>query len=219
VIAEKRASQALSDEELARRAQAGHRDCFEQLVRRYQVSLLRFINERVHCEADAQDIVQDTFVRAYQRIDRYNDAWRFSTWLFTIGHRLAISHLRSRKPRAMVAAEEITLTPDTHLDNQPGRQMSDAEDRQRFWDAAATVLTDEQMAAVWLYYVEDMGAPEIAKVLGRSWVSVKTMLFRARRRLEPRLAAWVENAPNALSSSHSVGNLFPSPLYAGERVG
>jgi RNA polymerase sigma-70 factor (ECF subfamily) len=71
--------------------------------------------------------------------------------------------------------------------------MSEQEDRQRFWDAAAAVLTDEQMAAVWLYYVEDLGAPEVAKVLGRSWVSVKTMLFRARRKLEPRLALLLQD--------------------------
>lgn len=186
----------ITDEELARRVQGGCRASFEQLVRRYQVPLLRFICERVRSEADAEDIVQDTFVRAYQRIDRYRDAWRFSTWLFTIGHRLAISHLRTRKSRNEAQPEEIAIAPDRHPDSQPGRQLAEQETRKRFWDAAAAVLSDEQMAAVWLYYVEGLAAPEVATVLGRSWVSVKTMLFRARRKLQPTLAAL---EPQALS--------------------
>ena len=50
------------------------------------------------------------------------------------------------------------------------------------------VLSDEQLCATWLFYVEEMPAPQIAEVLGRSWVSVKTILFRARRKLAPLLA-------------------------------
>jgi RNA polymerase sigma-70 factor (ECF subfamily) len=177
----------LTDEQLAYRVQKGCRASFELLVRRYQVPLLRFIRERVHSEADAEDIVQDAFVRAYQRIDRYRDAWRFSTWLFTIAHRLAISHLRAKRPRNLASGEEIALAPDRRAD-QPGRKITELESSRRFWDIAAAALSDEQMAAVWLFYVEGLSAPEVAKVLGRSWVSVKTMLFRARRKLEPSLA-------------------------------
>ncbi len=210
-LLERTISKSATDEDLARRAQAGCRASFEQLVRRYQVSLLRFINERVHCEADAQDLVQDTFVRAYQRIDRYRDAWRFSTWLFTIGHRLAISHLRSRRVRKSAQAEEIASLPDRRHDTRPGQLMMEDEGRKRFWDAAAAVLTDEQMAAVWLYYVEGLSAPDVAKVLGRSWVSVKTMLFRARRRLAPAL----EYAISDRESANSLGMLAPMAVTAG----
>jgi RNA polymerase sigma-70 factor (ECF subfamily) len=181
-------SPALTDEQLAYRVQKGDRASFEVLVRKYQVPLLRFIRERVHSEADAEDIVQDAFVRAYQRIDRYRDAWRFSTWLFTIAHRLAISHLRARRPRNLATGEEIALAPDHHADSQPGRKITELESSKRFWDIAAASLSEEQMAAVWLFYVEGLSAPEVAKVLDRSWVSVKTMLFRARRKLEPSLA-------------------------------
>ena len=178
----------LTDEQLAYRVQKGCRASFELLVRRYQVPLLRFIRERVHSEADAEDIVQDAFVRAYQRIDRYRDAWRFSTWLFTIAHRLAISHLRARRPRNLASGEEIAIAPDRRADSKPDRKITELESSRRFWDIAAASLSDEQMAAVWLFYVEGLSAPEVAKVLGRSWVSVKTMLFRARRKLEPSLA-------------------------------
>jgi DNA-directed RNA polymerase specialized sigma24 family protein len=89
--------------------------------------------------------------------------------------------------------------------------MMEDEGRKRFWDAAAGVLTDEQMAAVWLYYVEGLSAPEVAKVLGRSWVSVKTMLFRARRRLAPAL----EYAISDRKSASGLRMLAPMAVTAG----
>ena len=69
------------DEELARRAQLGCTDSFEELVRRFQVPLLRFLGRRTSA-VDAEDLLQDTFVRAYQNLQRYRSAWRFRTWLF-----------------------------------------------------------------------------------------------------------------------------------------
>jgi RNA polymerase sigma-70 factor (ECF subfamily) len=185
----------LTDEQLAARAQARCASSFEELVRRYQVPLLRFVAERVHCSADAEDVVQETFVRAYTRIDRYRDAWRFSTWLFTIAHRLAVSHLRSRHTRKNQNSMESAGDIAASAHSEPGRGLADRESRNRFWDTAAAVLSEEQLAAVWLYYVDGLGAKEVATVLDRSWVSVKTMLFRARRKLEAS-AVQLEGAPS-----------------------
>ena len=61
--------------------------------------------------------------------------------------------------------------------------MADEEDRRRFWDAVARILSEEERTALWLFYVEEMPARDIAAVLGRSWVGVKTMMYRARQRL------------------------------------
>lgn len=177
----------LIDEELARRAQAGCRTSFEILAQRYQVPLLRFVDQRIHSTADAEDIVQDTLVRAYRRIDRYRDTWRFSTWIFTIAHRLAISHMRSAGRRESHREDAAQHDASRSVPREPGRDLMDRESRQRFWEMAQGALTEEQFAAVWLFYVEEMNAKDIALVLGRSWVSVKTMLFRARARLELRL--------------------------------
>ena len=200
----------LTDEQLAQRAQEGCRRSFEQLVRRYQVPLLRFVTERVRCAADAEDLVQETFVRAYRRIDRYHDQWRFSTWLFTIAHRLAVSHLRSPRSRPVMGIDQVErhLTPYTKT--EPGREMMERESRQRFWAAAAGVLTEEQLAAVWLFYVEGMGARDVAAVLGRSWVSVKTMLFRARRKLEGSVSEWAGERARPL--------VRPLPVHAAVRT-
>lgn len=176
-----------SDDDLAARAREGCRDSFDALVRRFQVRLLRFLQRRVRSDSDAEDLLQETFVRAYLRLQQYNPARPFGTWLFTIAHRLAISHHR----RGLAAARAGAVAGERLRDRvepEPGTEMADEESRQVFWEQACSVLSEEQLCATWLFYVEQMPAPQIAEVLGRSWVSVKTILFRARRKLAPIFA-------------------------------
>lgn len=178
---------APDDETLARRAQQGCAASFEELVRRHQVALLHFLRQG-GANADAEDLVQETFVRAYQNLDRYQPRWCFSTWLFTIARRLSLNQQRRHRPTADAEALRSieAATPD------PSRAAVDNEGRRRLWDSAAEVLNEDQYAAVWLYYVEDMPVKEIAKVLGRFTPAVKTMLFRARKALARRLASEAE---------------------------
>lgn len=185
------AEPAATDEQLAGRARHGCRDSFEELARRFQVRLLRFLQRRVRSQADVEDLLQDTFVRAFERLNQYDPERPFATWLFTIAHRIAMSHHRRQQAGAragLVVAERIRSAGHA----EPDAQMAEEESRLAFWETASALLTEEQFSATWLFYVEQMPAPQIAEVLGRSWVSVKTLLFRARRRLAPVLAESVE---------------------------
>jgi RNA polymerase sigma-70 factor (ECF subfamily) len=174
-----------SDEDLALRAQRGCASSFEHLVRRFQAPVLQFLRRR-GAGADSEDLLQETLVRAYSNLHRYRPRWRFATWLFTIARRIAINHYR--RTRASAGGEFLESIESRAAG--PFQEIVEAEKRQRqrgLWDIAAAALSEEQMSAVWLFYVEEMSAREIAAVLDRSWVSVKTMLFRARRRLIPLL--------------------------------
>jgi RNA polymerase sigma-70 factor (ECF subfamily) len=177
-----------TNEQLARRAQGGCANSFEELVRRFQVPLLQFLRKKIKSPDDAEDILQETFVRAYQQLARYHDRWRFSTWVFTIAHHCAISHHRKQKAEL----HRIAVVREARGDvwSLPDRSMEDEESRRRFWALASGLLTQDQFTAVWLYYVEGMPARQIMRVLDCSWVSVKTTLYRARRRLEPHVAPW-----------------------------
>ena len=171
-----------SDEELACRARQGCAASFEQLLRRFQTPVLHFLRRRGF-SADAEDLTQETFLRAYENLHQYNRRWAFSTWLFTIARRTGLNHRRRLRPTAdMRAVEAAPAASPAPLEN-----MVAEESRRRLWDMAADVLSEQQTTALWLYYVEDMPAREIARVLGRSWASVKVMLFRARKRLLPLL--------------------------------
>jgi RNA polymerase sigma-70 factor, ECF subfamily len=178
-----------SDEQLAALAQAGSAASFEQLVRRLQVPLVHFLLRRTGCLADAEDLAQDTFVRAHRSLASYSPKWRFRTWLFTIAHRLAInlSHRRRRAGQASPALDEIASPAAEACD-----LIAAEESRRSLWCTASAILAADEVAALWLHYVEELSTAEIAQVLGRSRMAVKTMLFRARKRLEPHLRAFVE---------------------------
>lgn len=167
-----------SDEELAWQAQCGCASSFERLMERFQVPVLHFLRRRGHA-CDAEDLLQETFLRAYSNLHRYERKWRFATWLFTIARRVSINH--GRHLRAAPSCEAVHSAAPTP--SCPLEAMVAEEDRRGLWDRAARALGREELTAVWLYYVEEMTVQDIAVVLERSRVSVKTMLFRARRQL------------------------------------
>jgi RNA polymerase sigma-70 factor (ECF subfamily) len=173
-----------SDEELACLAQQGCATSFEQLVRRFQTPVLHFLRHR-GAGADAEDLLQETFVRAYTQLHRYEPRWRFATWLFTIARRISINE--HRRPR--LAVDAAALGAAISSSPEPVDSIVEEEDRQRLWGLAARILSEEELTALWLYYVEDLPVRDVAAVVERSWVVVKAMLFRARKKLYPLLAA------------------------------
>lgn len=173
----------MSDEDLARDARAGSVASFEELARRVQVPLVSFLARKFPSRRDAEDVAQEALIRAYRSLGSYREGRRFRTWLFTIAYRVAVS--RGRSEGVTVAMPEGV--GDSRLG--PAEECERRERGERVWATARSVLGEEQAAALWLYYVEGLPAGEVARVLGRSWVSVKTMLHRARKKLGPHLAA------------------------------
>lgn len=171
-----------SDEELAVRAQRGCTTSLEQLLRRFQVPLLHFLRQGGAAD-DAEDLLQETFLRAFRNLGRYRTEWRFATWLFTIARRLNINHHRRARPETGCQELGRAESPGTG----PLEAAIAEENRRGLWATAARTLSEPEMTALWLHYVEDMPVREIARVLGRSRVSVKTMMFRARKKLAPLL--------------------------------
>jgi RNA polymerase sigma-70 factor, ECF subfamily len=192
------AEKPISNEELACRAQWGCAESLDQLLRRFQTPVLHFLRRR-GSSSDAEDLTQETFLRAFENLHRYDGRRPFATWLFTIARRTSINHSRRIRPAADQDATDAAIAAAA----SPLDVMVAAESRGRLWDRAADVLTEEQTTALWLHYAEDMPTGEIAKVLGRSWVSVKVMMFRARKRLMPLLADFDERMPRAASPSES----------------
>ena len=175
-------------QELACRAQAGSLSAFALLVERYQSGVFNFVFRRVGSAEDAEDLTQEAFVRAWERINRYSTKWRFSTWLYTIASRLAINHLRSRNRRQQV--ERNTENPERHPEAEPTRPPSSLDDSpdDNIWNIAARLLPGDQYTILWLKYAEDLSTREIAHVMSKSHVSIRVTLFRARERLAKCLA-------------------------------
>jgi RNA polymerase sigma-70 factor (ECF subfamily) len=169
-----------ADEELIDAALAGSARAFEELVRRYQASLFRFLLTRCATRADAEDALQDTFLAAFRYLPSYRRNWRFSTWLYRIA-------IRNAARRRFGATEPAADAADEHGDLLE-QCMRDA-DVDNVWRLARRVLTADAQAALWLRYAEDQPVREVARSLGRSQAWTKVTLLRARRRLAAELAA------------------------------
>ena len=179
----------ISDEDLARDARAGSVASFEELARRAQGPLVAFLERRFPSRRDAEDVAQDALVQAWRALGTFRQGMRWRTWVYTIAYRLAVS--RGRAERPAVAMPAVDWAEDAK--NAPPELLERRERGERVWAAARAVLTEEQVSALWLCYVEELSGMEIARVLDRSWVSVKTMLHRARKKLEPHLAGEVDS--------------------------
>ena len=168
-----------SDEELAVLAQRDHVAAFAELVTRFETRLFNFLLRRTGSSSVAEDIAQDAFVRAWERIGHYDPTWRFSTWIFTIASRMAVTAHRRRRPAGPVEVAERVGRHDPDV----GHAEHVAREGSRLWSLAEQVLGDDQHTALWLRYAEDMTIGEIAQVTGRTQVGVRVTLFRARQRL------------------------------------
>jgi RNA polymerase sigma-70 factor (ECF subfamily) len=169
----------LSSEELAGRAKCGCQASFAELVRRYAPRLQAFLCRRNRNDHEIEDLVQDTLLKAYRNLERYDDSWRFSTWLFTIAGRVAVSRHRRKQP------ELDALDPQVQA-SAPDEAADLREQQESLW-AMAAELPPGQYQALWLRYGEDMSVREIAAAMSRSQVWVKVSLYRARVSLARRL--------------------------------
>jgi RNA polymerase sigma-70 factor (ECF subfamily) len=204
--------ESMTPEELAARSKRGSMEAFARLVAIFEARLFNFILRKVGNRVEAEDLTQETFLRAWKRIGSYRSRWRFSTWLYTIAARLAISHARRGKGPGRLSEDDR---------ESPG--PAQGEDRRWVWKLVDEVLTEEQRTAVWLRYVEDMGIGEIATVMGKSEVSVRVMLFRARAALAESIEVQMNDADSSERLADATGRdaepRDPVPVVkAGRRV-
>ena len=170
----------LSDEELVARAQTGSRRCFDQLVHRYSHRLFYFLRPKVPNDEDTEDLVQETFLKAFRNIDRFDLSYRFSTWLYTTATRLAISFYRKKR----ISESSLLLNASSP---DPQEEMIREEDARNLWNIART-LQANQFQALWLRYIEELSLKEIAVVMKKNQVHIRVLLHRARLNLTKQLS-------------------------------
>ena len=190
-------------EALVARAQAGCRESFGLLVERHQKGLYNFLLQRVRSPEEAEDLTQESFVRAWRRLATYRDQWRFSTWLYAVARSAAAD--RARERRELTQSEHA----DPSFDPDPAAELSAREERQNLWGLARAVLSDDQRSALWLFYGEDRPAAEIGRVLGKSAIAVRVMLFRARGILAQHLERNDQRAGAAALPRRKMETLSP----------
>jgi RNA polymerase sigma-70 factor, ECF subfamily len=159
-----------------RAAAAGDHQAFEELVRAYQAPVWRFLRRMLGDPELAEDVAQEAFLRAYQRLDTFTFRCRFSTWLFQVAHNAAIDAVRAQ-------ARRDRLTRAAPLPSPP----SDPHARAEIGDALAR-LSPKLRSALLVVEVLGLSYQEAGEVLGVPEGTVKSRVFQARERMAAELA-------------------------------
>jgi RNA polymerase sigma-70 factor (ECF subfamily) len=176
----------VEEAEWVRRSRSGDAGAFGRLVERYQSRLLNAVTRTVGRQVEAEDIVQEAFVRAFQAIDRFRQHSTFYTWLYRIAFNLVASTHRQRRhlanPGETVPVEELeadeTTNPEAHAEAN--------EQRHRVQQAISELPETFRLPLV-LRDVEGMNYGEIGEVLGVPIGTVKSRIHRARLDLRDKL--------------------------------
>lgn len=172
-----RSAAAMGEVQLARRAAAGDRRAFGVLVERHQGLVYRVCKR--YLASEAEDLAQETFVRALVEHQRYDPRYPLGPWLVTVARRLCIDRIRRRKPE--VGSHEAALravSPDAG-----GERAAAWREEFELVQLVLQGLPEGQREALWLYHCEGMAYGEIAQALAVPIGTVMSWLHRARARL------------------------------------
>lgn len=204
--------------ELMTRLNGGDDDALASLIALWQQPVLRFVFRYVQSEAEARDVVQETFVRVHANRGAFRSGATFSSWVFTIAANLCRNHLRWR-----------TRHPSESLDADPAEIGSGAErqpcpraapdraavesERVRAVREAIAALPHDLKVTLLLHEYEELSCAEIAPVVGCSVKGVEARLARARQRLRAMLAGYLGDGASGAAGAVAA---FPRTSVAGE---
>lgn len=182
-----------SDVALVRRAREGDYAAFEMLFERYRTLVYRFAYQMVPRRDDAEDLVQEAFVRAYQNLDRYRDEAKFTTWLLRIVTNLCTDQARMSTRRQALEQQEAAGALDwmTIGDIENPIENLEADRRREVLRKALAALPVHHRSVIVLRDLEEREYGEIASILGCTVGGAKLRVLRARRALRDRVAPFL----------------------------
>ena len=192
---------APTDEELVARARAKDFGAFEQLLDRYEDKIFRLAYRFVRNETEAKEVLQDTFLSIWRKLDTFKGDSQFGSWLYRVAANTALMRLRAQRRHPEVSTEEL---PIGYLDSygqlppagenwakRPDDELQSDELR-RHIQSAVDALPEIYRTVFLLRDVEGLSTEETGEILGISVPTVKTRLHRARIALRDKISAYFE---------------------------
>lgn len=164
--------------EIVRAAAGGDARAFEQLVHLYHRRVLNFLYQMTRQRQDAEDLTQQTFVKAFLHIHRVDCERPIINWLLTIARRTALNHFRSSRKWDFVPAEIASPEPS------PARRLEQQDRAENLWARARRVLSQREFEVLWLRFAEELSTEETARIAGLTQIHVKVLVHRARHHLQ-----------------------------------
>jgi RNA polymerase sigma-70 factor (ECF subfamily) len=187
---------AIDETTLVARAREGDAGAFSELVRRYEGKIFRLAQHVTQNREDAEDVLQETFMKAYEHLDQFQGNSKFYTWIVRIAVNQALMKLRRRRTDKSVSLDEaIDTGEDTVLreiaawDENPEERYT-REELGKILDSAVQSLDSPYRSVFVLRDVDEVSTEETAEALGLSVPAVKSRLFRARLQLREKLTRY-----------------------------
>ncbi|MFZ6874568.1 RNA polymerase sigma factor RpoE [Undibacterium sp. Di27W] len=181
------------DQLLVERVQRGDKKAFELLVSKYQRKLMRLVSRLVYDHAEAEDVVQEAFIKAYRALPNFRGESAFYTWLYRIGVNTAKNHLVTQGRRAPTSTDADVDEAESFVDAEGLRDINTPESLLASKQIAETVnsamstLPEELRNAITLREIEGLSYDEIAEVMLCPIGTVRSRIFRAREAIAEKL--------------------------------
>ena len=192
--------EAAGDElSLVHAAKAGDISAFEELVKRYDRNVFRIAQHITQNREDAEDVVQDAFLKAYQNLANFQEQSKFYTWLVRIAVNEALMRLRRRRPERMVSLDEDIKTEEDSMPREVAdwspnpEQLYNQGELKEILGKTIQGLPPSFRTVFVLRDVEGLSTEETADALDLSIPAVKSRLLRARLQLRERLSKYFKN--------------------------
>ncbi|BEG99541.1 RNA polymerase sigma factor [Bacteroides sedimenti] len=160
----------------------GETTLFSYFLDRYSRPIYSLVLQIISCREDAEELTQDSFVKAYRKLDTYKGDCSFSTWLYRIAYNTAISATRKQKKELSVIDEQII---DNISDDEADEILcsSDNEERIKKMEWALTQLNANERVLITLFYNENKSVDELASIFRLTPTNIKVKLHRIRKKI------------------------------------
>ncbi len=177
VAASELAEAGATEAATVRAAAAGDARAFEQLVHLHHQRVLYYLCHLVRHRQDAEDLTQQTFVKAFRHLGGFDSSRPLINWLLTIARRTALNHFRDHKKWEHMPADVVSDAPS------PARQLEHQDYTEKVWDRARRILAPREFEVLWLRFNEERSTKETAQIMGLTQIHVKVLVHRARQQL------------------------------------
>ncbi|MGA9271673.1 MAG: RNA polymerase sigma factor [Lutimonas sp.] len=179
--------EAKADQIYIDRVLQGDSNAFAFLINRYKDMVFTLALKIVKSREDAEEVAQDSFLKAYQKLEQFKGQSKFSTWLYTIAYRSALTKVRKKK---LETTDIDSYVLDNHKDGQDFPQLEAIKngEQQKYVKEAIDNLGQVDSLLITLFYLHDNSIEEIQEITQMSQSNVKVRLFRARKKLFKELS-------------------------------
>ncbi|WP_405205641.1 RNA polymerase sigma factor [Aquimarina sp. LLG6339-5] len=171
-----------SDQYYIKQVLGGDANAFSTLVERYQNLVYTVIYRMVRNKEEAEEVAQDTFIKAYKSLSNYRGQAKFSTWLYTIAYRKGLDAIKTKKRFIATELIEDISEGEVTIVNDALSYLQDKERKQIISDSILK-LPEEEAVIVTLYYFEEKSVKEIKDIVGITENNIKIKLYRSRKKL------------------------------------